>query len=62
MTEQSVQTTIEEPWRTSELQVGDTIFTVVSLQSDAARDTAYTKVKKLILNNVNKVGTIAENR
>lgn len=57
-----VYTIEEKPCRTSELQVGDTIFTVVSLQSDAARDTAYTKVKKLILNKVNKVGTIAENR
>lgn len=52
----------EKPRRTTELQVGDTIFTVVSLQSDVARDTAYTKVKKLILKNVNEVGTIAENR
>ena len=38
----------------SEVQVGDTIFTVISVQSDSAKETAQEKVKRLILANAVK--------
>ena len=38
------------PCRTEEMKIGNTLFTVISVQSDAAKETAYEKVKKLILN------------
>ena len=31
------------------MKIGNTLFTVISVQSDAAKETAYNKVKKLIL-------------
>ena len=37
------------PCRVSEMQVGNTLFTVISIQSDRAKETAYDKVKRLIL-------------
>ena len=37
------------PCRVSEMQVGNTLFTVISVQSDRAKETAYDKVKRLIL-------------
>ena len=58
----SVKSDNEKPCRISELQVGDTFFTIVSVQSETARDTAYDKVKKLILSNVNLSGNFTENR
>ena len=57
----SVKQDKENPCRISELQVGDTFFTIVSVQSETARDTAYDKVKKLILSNVNLSIDSAEN-
>ena len=39
--------------RVTEMQVGDTIFTVVSVESDRAREHLYDKVKRMILNNEN---------
>ena len=33
------------------MTVGNTLFTVISVQSDSARETAFDKVKKLILGN-----------
>ncbi len=39
-----------QPCRTEEVTVGNTIFTVISVQSENARETAYEKIKKLILN------------
>ena len=38
------------PSRISEIQIGDTLFTVISVQSNNARESAYDKVRKLILN------------
>lgn len=35
--------------RTTELQIGDTMFTIVSVESDRARETLYDKVKRMIL-------------
>lgn len=36
--------------RTTEMQIGDTMFTIVSVESDRARETLYDKVKRMILN------------
>ena len=33
----------------TEMQVGDTIFTVISVESDRARERLYDKVKRLIM-------------
>lgn len=40
-----------KPSRIVEMQVGDTLFTVVSVESDRARECLYDKVKRMILNN-----------
>lgn len=45
--------TNSKPSRITEMQVGDTLFTVVSVESDRAREHLYDKVKKMILNNEN---------
>ena len=45
--------TEKKPSRATEMQVGDTIFTVVSVESDRAREHLYDKVKRMILNNEN---------
>ena len=42
-----------KPCRVSEMQIGATLFTVISVESTAAKETAYEKVKKLIMNNTN---------
>ena len=48
-----VRTHEGKPCRVSEMKVGATLFTVISVQSDSAKETAYDKVKKLIMNNAN---------
>ena len=45
--------TEKKPSRVTEMQVGDTIFTVVSVESDRAREHLYDKVKRMILNHEN---------
>ena len=40
----------KKPHRTSQMQIGDTLFTVISVESDRARERLYDKVKRLILN------------
>lgn len=40
-----------KPYRVTEMQIGDTLFTVVSVESDRARERLYDKVKRMILNN-----------
>ena len=42
---------IKKQYRTPDMQVGDTIFTIVSVESDRARERLYDKVKRMILNN-----------
>lgn len=42
-----------KPCRVSEMQIGSTLFTVISVESVDAKETAYDKVKKLIVNNTN---------
>ncbi len=44
-----------KPCRKTEMKIGDTLFSVISVQSDSARETAYDKVKKLIMNETNSV-------
>ena len=43
-----------KPNRTSPMQIGDTLFTVVSVESDRARERLYDKVKRMILNDDGK--------
>ena len=45
--------TNNKPSRVTEMQVGDTLFTVVSVESDRARECLYDKVKRMILNDEN---------
>lgn len=45
--------TQKKPCRVTEMQIGDTLFTVVSVESDRAREHLYDKVKRMILNNKN---------
>ena len=45
--------TQKKPSRVTEMQVGDTLFTVVSVESDRAREHLYDKVKRMILNDEN---------
>ena len=37
------------PHRVTEMQVGDTIFTVISVESNCAKERLYDKVKRLIM-------------
>ena len=46
--------TRNKPRRVTEIQIGDTIFTVVSVASDRARETAYSKIKRLILDHADR--------
>ena len=39
-----------KPHCTSQMQIGDTLFTVISVESDRAREHLYDKVKRMILN------------
>lgn len=51
--------TQNKPYRVSEMQVGETIFTVISMESDLARENLYNKVKRMILDSENNiVGTL----
>ena len=43
-----------KPHRTSQMQIGDTLFTVISVESDRAREHLYDKVKRMILNDESK--------
>lgn len=51
---EKIETYKGKPCNTSEMQIGNTLFTVISVQSDSAKETAYEKVKKLILANAAK--------
>ena len=46
--------TQNKPRRVTEIQIGDTIFTVVSVESERARESLYGKVKRMILDNEDK--------
>lgn len=43
-----------KPHRVNEMQVGDTIFTIVSVESNRARERLFDKIKRMILNNEDK--------
>ena len=49
MPEPAITTYKGRPCRTEEMQIGNTLFTVISVQSEHAEETAYDKVKRLIL-------------
>lgn len=44
-----------KPCRVSEMQIGTTLFTVISVESADAKESAYDKVKKLILTNADSI-------
>ena len=48
----TTRTTIPDnkPHRASQMQIGDTLFTIISVESDRAREHLYDKVKRMILN------------
>lgn len=48
-----VRTHDGKPCRVSEMQLGATLFTVISVESADAKESAYDKVKKLIVNHTN---------
>lgn len=51
-------TITKKPCRVSEMQVGETIFTVISVESDLAKENLYNKVKRMILDSgSNKINT-----
>lgn len=50
-----VRTHDGKPCRVSEMQIGTTLFTVISVESASAKETAYDKVKKLILTNADSI-------
>ena len=41
--------------RVTEMKIGDTLFTVISVQSEHAKETAYEKVRKLIMNHASDI-------
>ena len=47
--------TQNKPYRVSEMQVGETLFTVISMESDLAKESLYNKVKRMILDNEGKI-------
>lgn len=47
-----------KPCRVSEMQIGATLFTVISVESADAKETAYDKVKKLIVNHTNSLAKV----
>ena len=49
-----------KPCSKSTMQVGNTLFTVISIQSDSAKETAYEKVKRLILKGAKDGEILAE--
>lgn len=50
-----------KPCRVSEMQIGSTLFKVISVESVDAKETAYDKVKNLILTNAGSVAKNYEN-
>ena len=56
-----VRTHDGKPCRVSEMQIGATLFTVTSVESADAKETAYDKVKKLIVNNTNSPDKVCAN-
>ena len=52
MPEPAIKTYRGRPCRSTEMKVGNTIFTVISVQSENAAETAYDKVKRLLLSDL----------
>ena len=49
MPEPAITTYRGKPCRSTEMKVGNTVFTVISVQSEKAAETACDKVKRLLL-------------
>lgn len=47
--------------RITEKSIGGTIYIVESLESDNAKETAYHKIKRLILSNINEAEKLSNN-
>ncbi len=58
MPEPATTTYRGKPCRSTEMKVGNTIFTVISVQSEKAAETAYDKVKRLILGQTDEIRKI----
>lgn len=46
--------TNNKPSQVTEMQIGETLFTVVSVESDRAKEHLYDKVKRLILDGADR--------
>lgn len=46
--------------RTTKTEIGGTLYIVESLVSEQAKETAYTKVKRLILSNANDLAKLTD--
>ena len=55
MMDTGISTYKDRECRSSEMTIGNTTFTVISVQSDTARETAYDKVKQLVLDSAEAV-------
>lgn len=55
-----IMTTENSKSRITETSIGGTVYIVESLVSDKAKETAYTKVKKLIMNNTKDLVKLSE--
>ena len=49
MNESGIITYNGRPARSTEMEIGDTLFTVIHVQSEKAGESAFDKVKRLIL-------------
>ncbi|MGN0619418.1 MAG: hypothetical protein ACI4J7_10415 [Ruminiclostridium sp.] len=49
--------TQNKPYRVSEMQVGETVFTVISMESDLAKESLYNKVKRMILDSEGNIAS-----
>lgn len=55
-----IMTTENSKSRITETSIGGTVYIVESLVSDKAKETAYTKVEKLIMNNTKDLVKLSE--
>jgi hypothetical protein len=55
MMDTGISTSKDRECRSSEMTIGNTTFTVISVQSDTAREMAYDKAKRLVLDSAEAV-------
>ena len=51
----------EKSFRTTEIEIGGTVYVVESRQCDAAKETAYLKLKRLITRNAKHLENLSNN-